>query len=255
MKWIEDRNEHLLAAGHAREEKIEIEVAVNDEGKILGMRAHMTMDHGAYPGVPFAAAMFSGLVQMLLPGPYRIQGYAFDVTAVSTNKCIYVAYRGPWEMETWVRERTLDLVARELGMDPAELRRRNVMDGDVGDRLITGLSSTGITSRQSLDRALELIGYDEFRRQQAAARADGRRLGIGFATFIEAAPGPPEMRLGIGMFAGEQAKVRLESDGISRWSPPSLRTGRATRRRWPRSPPTRWGCPSIRSRSCTATPA
>ncbi len=75
----------------------------------------MTMDQGAYPGVPFAAAIFSGLVQMLLPGPYRVQGYAFDITAVSTNKCVYVAYRGPWEMETWVRERMLDEVAHELG--------------------------------------------------------------------------------------------------------------------------------------------
>jgi carbon-monoxide dehydrogenase large subunit len=213
VKWIEDRNEHLLASGHAREEKVDIQVAVTDDGTLLGIRAHMTMDHGAYPGVPFAAAIFSGLVQMLLPGPYRLQGYAFDVTAVSTNKCVYVAYRGPWEMETWVRERMLDVVARELGMDPAELRRRNMMDGDADDRLITGLSVAGISSRQSLDRALELIDYDAFRRQQAAALAEGRHLGIGFATFIEAAPGPPEMRLGGGMFGGEQARVKLESDG------------------------------------------
>jgi len=213
VKWTEDRNEHLLASGHAREEKIDIEVAVTNDGSLLGMRAHMTMDHGAYPGVPFPAAMFSGLVQMLLPGPYRMQGYAFDVTAVSTNKCVYVAYRGPWEMETWVRERVLDEVARELGMDPADLRRRNMMAGDADERLITGLSVAGISSRQSLERALELIGYDAFRRDQAAARAQGRHLGIGFATFIEAAPGPPEMRMGGGMFGGEQAKVKLESDG------------------------------------------
>jgi carbon-monoxide dehydrogenase large subunit len=112
-----------------------------------------------------------------------------------------------------VRERTLDVVAAELGMDPAELRRRNMMDGDAGDRLITGLSVAGISSRESLDRALELIDYDAFRRGQAAARAAGHHLGIGFATFIEAAPGPPEMRLGGGMFGGEQAKVKLESDG------------------------------------------
>ena len=91
VKWTEDRIEHLLASGHAREEKIEIEVAVRDDGTLLGMRANMTMDHGAYPGVPFAAAMFAGLVQMLLPGPYRMQAYQWDFTAVSTNKCVYVA--------------------------------------------------------------------------------------------------------------------------------------------------------------------
>ena len=213
VKWTEDRIEHLLASGHAREEKIEIQVAVRDDGTLLGMRANMTMDHGAYPGVPFAAAMFAGLVQMLLPGPYRMQAYQWDFTAVSTNKCVYVAYRGPWEMETWVRERVLDEVARELGMDPAELRRRNMMSGEADERLITGLSVAGISSRESLDRVLERIGYDDFRREQAAARNDGRHLGIGFATFIEAAPGPPEMRMGGGMFGGEQAIVRLESDG------------------------------------------
>jgi carbon-monoxide dehydrogenase large subunit len=213
VKWTEDRSEHLLASGHAREEKIDIDVAVKEDGTLLGMRANMTMDHGAYPGVPFAAAMFAGLVQMLLPGPYRMQAYQWDFTAVSTNKCVYVAYRGPWEMETWVRERVLDEVAHELGMDPAELRHRNMMAGKAEDRLITGLSVAGISSRESLDRALERIGYDDFRREQAAARQAGRYLGIGFATFIEAAPGPPEMRVGGGMFGGEQAIVRLESDG------------------------------------------
>jgi carbon-monoxide dehydrogenase large subunit len=213
VKWTEDRNEHLLSAGHAREEKIDIEVAVTNDGALLGMRAHMLMDHGAYPGVPFAAAMFSGLVQMLLPGPYTFEAYAFDVTAVSTNKCVYVAYRGPWEMETWVRERVLDDVARELGMDPAELRRKNLMAGNPDDRLVTGLGVSGISTRQSLDRVLEIIGYGDFRRQQEAARADGRCLGIGFASFIEAAPGPPEMRMNGGMFGGEQARVKLESDG------------------------------------------
>src|SRR5262249_55003625 len=130
-----------------------------------------------------------------------------------TNKCSYVAYRGPWEMETWVRERVLDVVAHELGLDPAEVRRLNLMDGAPEDRLITGLSVHGISTRQSLDRALELADYDSFRKEQEAARADGRYLGIGFASFIEAAPGPPEMRIGGGAFGGEMAKVRLEADG------------------------------------------
>src|SRR5207248_601600 len=79
--------------------------------------------------------------------------------------------------------------------------------------LITGLSVHGISSRESLDRALALLDYEAFRKEQAAARADGRYLGVGFATFIEAAPGPPEMRMGGGMFGGERASVRLEPDG------------------------------------------
>jgi carbon-monoxide dehydrogenase large subunit len=213
VKWIEDRNEHLMASGMAREEMIDIQAAVKNDGTILGIKAKMLMDQGAYPGVPFPASMFTGLIGMLLPGPYRVTGYSFDVTVVTTNKCTYVAYRGPWEMETWVRERMLDIIAHELGLDPAELRRRNMMLGEPEDRLITGPSVAGASSRVSMDRALELIGYDDFRKEQEAARADGRCLGVGFATFIEAAPGPPEMRAGGGLFGGEQAKVRLETDG------------------------------------------
>src|SRR2546429_5158537 len=116
-------------------------------------------------------------------------------------------------MESWARGRMVDIVWHELGLDPAEVRRNNMMRGEPDDRLITGLSLNGISSRESLDRALELIDYEAFRKEQAAARDEGRYLGVGFATFIEAAPGPPEMRLGGGMFGGEQAKVRLEPDG------------------------------------------
>jgi carbon-monoxide dehydrogenase large subunit len=104
-------------------------------------------------------------------------------------------------------------VAHELGLDPAEVRRRNFQDGAEEDRLITGLSLWGITSRETLDRALELIDYAQVRQDQQVARDAGRCVGVGFATFIEAAPGPPEMRVGGGMFGGEQAKVRLEADG------------------------------------------
>jgi aerobic carbon-monoxide dehydrogenase large subunit len=213
VKWIEDRNEHLTASGHAREEMITADVAVTDAGDILGIKAQLVLDQGAYPGLPFPAAAFTGLITMLLPGPYKVQGYTCDTSVVATNKAVYVAYRGPWEMETWARERLVDIVAHELGLDPAEVRRRNMMAGEEGERLITGLSVDGISSRQSLDRALELIDYDAFRQEQRAAREQGRYLGVGFATFIENAPGPPEMRLNGGMFGGEQAKVKLEADG------------------------------------------
>ncbi len=171
------------------------------------------MDTGAYPWVPYPAPLFASIARRVLPGPYRLQGYSFDFTGVSTNKATYVAYRGPWEIETWVRERILDVVAHELGLDPADVRRLNMVDGEAGDRMITGLGLEGVSSRESLDRALDLIGYEELRREQAAARAEGRCIGIGFATFIEGAPGPPEMRANGGGTGGETARVRLEPDG------------------------------------------
>lgn len=213
VKWIEDRNEHLSASGHAREEKIKAQVAVTSAGDILGLRAELLLDQGAYPGLPFPASVFPSLITLLLPGPYKVQGYSCDVKVVTTNKCVYVAYRGPWAMETWTRERLIDVVAHELGLDPAEVRRRNLLEGAPGEQLVTGVTVEGITSRQTLDRALELIGYEQVRREQEAARGSGRHVGVGFATFIEAAPGPPEMRVGGGMFGGEQARVRLEADG------------------------------------------
>ena len=213
LKWIEDRSEHLIASGHAREEMVQIEMAVKADGTFLGMKAKLTMDAGAYPNVPFVSAMFVGLMQLLLPGPYRMKGYRFESSVISTNKAAYVAYRGPWEMETWVRERLVDIVAHEIGVDAAEVRRKNMMLGAPDDRLITGITVKGISSRESLDRALEFIDYEGFRKEQAAARAQGRYLGIGFATFIEAAPGPAEMRPGGGLFGGERAKVALQADG------------------------------------------
>ncbi|MCU1363841.1 MAG: Carbon-monoxide dehydrogenase (acceptor) [Acidimicrobiaceae bacterium] len=213
VKWIEDRNEHMIASGHAREEKILAQVAVSDAGDVLGLKAELTLDQGSYPGLPFGAAIFPSLIDVLLPGPYKVKGYSCDSKVITTNKCVYVAYRGPWAIETWARERLLDIVAHELGLDPAEIRRRNYLEGAEGDQLITGRSVSGITSRETLDRALALIDYEEVRSQQQVARNEGRCVGVGFATFLEAAPGPPEMRLGGGMFAGEQATVKLEADG------------------------------------------
>jgi carbon-monoxide dehydrogenase large subunit len=150
---------------------------------------------------------------MLLPGPYKVRGYSCQARVVATNKCTYVAYRGPWAMETWTRERLIDIVAHELGLEPADVRRRNFLAGADGERLVTGLSVHGITSRESMEGALRRIDLEAFREEQRAARSEGRYLGVGLATFIEAAPGPPEMRIGGGMFGGELAKVRLEADG------------------------------------------
>jgi carbon-monoxide dehydrogenase large subunit len=213
LKWIEDRNEHLIASGQAREEMVQVELAVKADGTFLGMKAKLTMDAGAYPNVPFVSAMFVGLMQLLLPGPYRMKGYRFESSVISTNKAAYVAYRGPWEMETWVRERLVDIVAHEIGVDAAEIRRKNMMLGAARRPAHDRLTVRGISSRLSLDQALEYIDYEGFRKEQAAARAQGRYLGVGFATFIEAAPGPAEMRPGGGMFGGERAKVTLQPDG------------------------------------------
>ena len=213
VKWTEDRYEHLLSSGHAREEKVSVAIGVKDDGTLLGLRAKVVLDQGAYPSLPFPSTIITGLIKDMLPGPYKWRAYSYEKTTVRSNKATYVAYRGPWAVETWVRERSLDEVARKLGIDPGELRRHNGVEGAADDRLISGNSLAGVTSKQSLVRALERIGYDEFRKEQEGARAEGRYIGIGFATFIESAPGPADRRAFTAPFMAESARVKLGSDG------------------------------------------
>jgi carbon-monoxide dehydrogenase large subunit len=158
-------------------------------------------------------AMLPEMVKGMIPGPYKIGALSFESTALVTNKASYVAYRGPWASETWVRERMIDLIAKELGLEPLEVRRRNVVTrGEAPLDMVTGRSLAGVTSRESIERIAATIDLDSFRSRQAQARAEGRYLGLGLATYIEAAPGPrtPE---GGGIMGPEQMRLRLEEDG------------------------------------------
>jgi carbon-monoxide dehydrogenase large subunit len=215
IKWIEDRNEHLMASAHAREEDVEIEAAVLSDGTLLGLKAHMIMNQGSYPLLPFPSAFFAAIVRVMMPGPYRLQGFKFDATVVASNKAPYVAYRGPWEVETWVRERLLDMIARELNMNPIEIRRKNMVTAEEQPTpMVTGPTLERMSARQTLDRAVGLMDYAGFRDQQREARTHGRYKGLGIATFIEAAPGPRDMSKALGFELGkERAHVRMELDG------------------------------------------
>ena len=218
MKWIEDRVENLLAAGHARDDVLDVEAAVALDGTILGVRVHMTVDQGAYQLVTLASTSYPTLARVLFPNVYRIRDYSFETTIVATNKATYVAFRGPWESETWARERLLDVIAAELGLDPVEVRLRNLYTPDeLPTKMVTGPTLAFVTARETLERAVEAADLAGFREQQAAARREGRYLGIGFATFIEASPGPPDYGAALGASASprtaQSAGARLEADG------------------------------------------
>ena len=221
VKWIEDRNEHLLVAGQAREETLDVEAALRDDGTLLGLRVHMTMDQGAYPAFPFSAAMYPLMIRVMLPGPYRVGALSFASTLTASNKATYVAYRGPWAVETWVRERMLDLAARDLGIGRDEIRLRNIIGPDeLPRKMLTGPTlDVRMSARATLERALEIADLGDWHARQAAARAEGRFIGVGFATFIEAAPGPPDYQESVmaggggGLLAGEPARSELEPDG------------------------------------------
>jgi aerobic carbon-monoxide dehydrogenase large subunit len=215
IKWIADRNENLTAGGQAREDTLEVAAAVGNDGTLLALKVKMTMDQGAYPGLPVPISMFPALVRLVLPGAYRIRHYSFESVVAFSNKDRYGSYRGPWAVETWARERLLDLIARELAMDRVEIRLHNLLaDDEFPTALCTGPDLLHTSVRQTLERAADRIGWSHFPDRQRQARREGRYLGLGLASFIEVAPGPPNFAAMAGFdLQTEQARARLEPDG------------------------------------------
>ena len=208
VKWIEDRSENLISGGHSREESIAITVAVDDEGRLLGGRAHHVENVGAYPhpgnGQNSTAAM------MMFPGPYRWSGpgsVGYHAQAVFTNTCGHCAYRGPWMMETTGREQMLDVVAQKLGIDPLEIRRRNIVSrADMPFTTPMQMQFETLSPAETLEQAAELIDYAGFRQEQERARAQGRLIGIGLSSYVEP-------QFGFGVLGTEAATVRIEPSG------------------------------------------
>jgi carbon-monoxide dehydrogenase large subunit len=212
VKWTEDRSENLMASGHAREESFDVRAAVSADGDLLGLDVAMVIDIGAYPVM---GTMVAGIMEGMMPGPYKLAAFAFESTAVATNKASYIAYRGPWASETFVRERVIDLLARDLGLDPLEIRLRNAAPRtDPPHFMVTGRPLVGVTTRESLERVAEMIDIPAFRRRQAQERENGRYLGIGLATFIEGAPGPRSPEGPSGPMGLEFMRLWLSEDGI-----------------------------------------
>jgi carbon-monoxide dehydrogenase large subunit len=218
VKWVEERRENLAAASHAREQAVEIEAAASADGFVLALRARLTSDAGAYHIHPLTQAVEPLGTATILPGPYRVPAYAFTLTAVSSPKPPLGAYRGVgMVMAAFVMERTLDLIAARLGLDPAEIRRHNLIPrGAYPYRSAAGLTYDSGDYPAALARALELAGYDELRREQARARAAGRRLGVGLSCYTEytGMGSDTYRRRGMVEIAGhESATLALEPDG------------------------------------------
>lgn len=218
VRWIEERNENLLAAGQAREERAAVEAGFDAEGRLLGLRVELVLDLGAYPQVGYPANGYANLIRSLLPAAYRITDYEFSAELVATDKGTYVPYRGPWEMETFVRERMFDIAARRLGIDRIELRRRNLLDaGELARGSSLGVVLDGVTSRQTLETAAGLLADRGWPEEIAAARAAGRHVGLGVACYVEPAPVSPSLLRAMGVIAAartaQEARARLEPDG------------------------------------------
>ncbi len=202
VKWIEDRRENLIAAPHSRNEQGVVRLAVDDDQIIQAITIDHVGDVGAYPACPAV------INPQLLPGPYKIPRLGFSMTMVWTNTMGKGAYRGPWMFETTAREMAIDHAARRLNIDPIEFRRRNLLANSDLPFTSPGLQEfTEITPLETLEQAITMLDYPAFRTEQAAARAEGRLLGLGCCVYVE----PTSMNAPT--LATEGATIRVESSG------------------------------------------
>lgn len=205
VKWIEDRRENLLSGQHAREDRVTVSFALDGDGRILGARAEFLENVGSFPAGGASAIGFSSAV---FPGPYRIPRYRATAKAVYTNTTGRCSYRGPWMVETVAREQMMDRVATELGLDPLELRRRNVIRAeDLPYTTAAGLIYDQVTAAETLEQAAELSGYTEFRELQEQRRSEGRLVGIGISLFTEPSG------IARGTLSTEAATIRVGFNG------------------------------------------
>ena len=190
VKWIEDRREHLMAANHSREVRCELEIAARRDGTLLGMRARIHGDMGAY--IRTHGGLVPASTAAVLPGPYRVPAYEARVRCVMTNKMGVGTYRAPGRYEScYFRERMLDMMAADLGMDPIELRRKNLIRPeeipyDLGPTR-PGIASTVFDSGdypRALEHALERFGYDALKPLQGRLQ-EGRYHGVGIGWFVK----------------------------------------------------------------------
>mgnify|MGYP000654152702 CR=1 FL=1 len=221
IKWTAERSESFLTDAHGRDHMTKAEMAFDAEGNILAMRAKTLANMGAYLST-FAPAVPTWLYGTLLQGVYTTPAVHIDVTAVFTHTTAVDAYRGAGRPEaTYLLERLMDTAALEMKMDPVELRRKNFIptfDGIEEEGYMTqvALQYDSGNYHRVLDRALEMVDYKKFREEQAAARKEGRLLGIGFSTYIEACGIAPSAVVGaLGARAGlfESAHVRVHPTG------------------------------------------
>jgi carbon-monoxide dehydrogenase large subunit len=213
VKYIEDRSENFVQTGHGRGQVDLVEAAVKNDGTLLGLRITIYGDLGAYSS--FAGAVVPTLTADMSPGPYKVRNLVVDANLVFTNKTPTSTYRGAGRPEaTYLLERTMDLIAHDLGLDPVDVRRRNLLEPDQFPYTSPTDSHYDTGNYQAaLDLALQEVGYDTFRAEQARLRAQGRYVGLGISTYVEACgPGPSvDMKdLGGGW---ESATVRVERSG------------------------------------------
>lgn len=212
VKWIETRRENFQTTIHGRDQIDDIEVAVKKDGTLLGIRVKVIADLGAY--YQLLTPLIPTLTGLMMCGCYKIPAARMEVIGALTNKMSTDAYRGAGRPEaTYLIERALDLVAAELQLDPAAVRRKNFpQPSEFPYATPTGVIYDSADYQTCLDIALKKSDYKKLRQEQAAARKQGRLMGIGLSTYVEICAMGPSSAMPAGGW--ESATVRVEPTGM-----------------------------------------
>jgi carbon-monoxide dehydrogenase large subunit len=206
LKWIEDRRENLMSAGQARHVDGTARMAFDADGAITAVDIDFIQDIGAYP-TPYPV-FTTAAIGMFFPGPYRVPKASFSYKTVFTNTSGLAAYRGPWQYETLTREILLDIGARQMGIDPVELRRKNLLRGDEMPYFNpNGMPYDHVAPMDTFEQAVKILDHEGFRKEQAEALTQGRYIGLGFSAYIE------PTGAATGHLATEGATIRMEPTG------------------------------------------
>jgi carbon-monoxide dehydrogenase large subunit len=218
VKWVEQRREAMQASAHARDHHYAVRAGFDGAGRLLGLDVRAACNAGAYSVFPWTAGIEALMAGGLMTGPYKLDAYRCDVVAVATHTTPAGPYRGVARpATTFVMERVLDLGARALGLDPVEIRRRNLVGaGDLPYTSPTRLVHDSASYPICFEKVVEAVGYGTFRAEQARLRRQGRHVGIGFAVYNEltglgqAASAGPRMPFRTGH---EGTTVRMDPSG------------------------------------------
>ncbi len=212
VKWIEERSENLAVTIHGRDQINYLEVAATKDGKVTGLKVHVISDLGSYLQF-FTDVIAIAFTLPMVSGCYDIPAAYASCDIVFTNKASTDAYRGAGRPEAcYLVERSLDLVAHELGKDPAEVRLVNfVKPEDFPHKMVTGAVYDSGNYAPALEKAMEMIGYKNLRAEQAQKRAEGKLMGIGISSYVEICGIGPKGLTPFGLY--ESARVRVEQSG------------------------------------------
>jgi len=218
VKWTSDRMEDLTASSQGFDEIVDAELGLDNEGRVLALRADVIGDVGAYSIYPWTAALEPVQVVSFLPGPYRVANYRGRVQAVATSKAPTGPYRGVGRpISTFVMERLMDLAAAKIGIDAKEIRLRNLISADeLPYKVASGIVWDKSGFQECLHAACAAIGYDHLRAKQEERRAAGRWVGIGVACYAELTGIGSRISVAPGMpiaTGTETAIVRIDSGG------------------------------------------